>query len=102
MVRRFLSGAAHEFRTRRGRERYLRVRDYLRHARHLGGALRHAHGANEPAGFADGLAAWPDRLVHCTSDRDVESFLATVAASLVGGDDGSPERTPASAAGRAA
>ncbi len=48
IVRRFIGGAIHEVRTRRGRQRFLRLRDYGRQLRALGGALR-GHGPLLPA-----------------------------------------------------
>jgi hypothetical protein len=75
MVRRFASGALREFRTRRGRQRFTRVGDYLRQTRGLAVSLRHSAAADDPDQFATALAAWPDTLVHCTSRSDVEAFV---------------------------
>ena len=78
MVRRFASGALHELRTRRGREQFTRVGDYLRHTRELGAALRHARSANDPDTFEVSLAAWSGKLVRCTTAADIEAFTGSV------------------------
>jgi hypothetical protein len=78
MVRRFASGAMRELRTRHGRERFMRVGDYLRHTRDLARALRTSGSANDPDVFAATLAAWSDRLVHCTSAGDVDGFVRSM------------------------
>lgn len=78
MVRRFLSGALRELRTRHGRERFTRLGDYLRHTRELAGAVRGSRAANDPQPFAVALAPWNARVVHCTTTADVDAFVASV------------------------
>jgi hypothetical protein len=96
IARRFLTGAAHEMRTRRGRERFTRFGDYARQLRTLGGAMlhtRHYYGGPSAAGTAaDGavdpadtlgsssatsaqLARYGAKLVHIRRAADVGAFL---------------------------
>ena len=78
MLRRFASGALHELRTRRGRQRFTRVGDYLRHTRDLGAALRGSRSANDQEAYAAALAPWADTLVRCRTAADVDAFVRSV------------------------
>lgn len=80
MVRRFLAGAWHEFRTRRGLERFARVGDYLRHARDLGRSMLRSHTADDSSEFRAALAGYPATVVRCTSQAEVDAFVASMGA----------------------
>ncbi len=72
MVRRFGADAWREMRTRTGRERFLRVRDYARHGRDLlvsVGATRRA--GSQPDPFEVALAPWAGSVWRCRTDDDV-------------------------------
>jgi len=83
MVRRFVAGAWHEFRTRRGRERFARVGDYLRHTWYLGRSLLRSHTADDSSEFATALAGYPETVVRCTTPEAVEAFVASVGTGSV-------------------
>lgn len=78
MVRRFIAGGWQELRTRRGRERFTRVGDYIRHVRDLGGAVRGSGSSEQRDAFAASLAAYPTTVVHCTGAAEIEAFVASL------------------------
>ena len=78
MVRRFLAGGWHEFRTRRGRERFLRVGDYLRHTRDLGRSVVRSHTADDSSVFLAALSGYPASVVRCGTEADVDAFVASL------------------------
>jgi hypothetical protein len=82
MLRRFLAGGWHEFRTRRGRERFTRVGDYLRHSRDLGRSVLRSHTTDDSDEFGAALAGCPATVVRCTSQADIDAFVASVAAGV--------------------
>jgi adenylate kinase family enzyme len=87
MVRRFVAQAVHEARTRRGRERFLRFRDYARRLRDLvraipeargyerGGASGQSVGAAQPtrAATESALSNHAPKLIHVRTAADVET-----------------------------
>ena len=79
MIRRFGANAWHEMRTRRGRERFLRLRDYARHGRDLMvsvGATR--RGGSEPDPFELALTPYLDRVTRCRAEDDVALLRRTL------------------------
>lgn len=85
---RFLKNAVAEMRRRRGRERFLRLRDYARQLRDLIAGVRETRGyypngrsgSDEPtrSETRERLERWADdrhELVHCRSELDVERSL---------------------------
>jgi hypothetical protein len=78
MVRRFLAGGWHEFRMRRGRERFTRVGDYLRHTRDLGRSVIRSHRVDESREIDGALAGYRRTVVRCTSQADIDAFVASV------------------------
>ncbi|MBX3029589.1 MAG: AAA family ATPase [Chloroflexi bacterium] len=82
MVRRFGANAWHEMRTRRGRERFLRVRDYLGHGRDLlvsVASTRQAGSASDP--FEVALAPHARRVIRCRTQADVDEAMARLVGS---------------------
>ena len=99
MVRRFVSGAVHEMRTRPGRQKVTRVGDYARSLGALVGALaqsRRYYGTTDGTGTADGalplpisetldshaatlaaLGPYRAKLLRCRSAADVEAFVGS-------------------------
>lgn len=81
MVRRFLAGGLREVRTRRGRERFARVADYLRHSRELGAALRDGRAMDAPDvpdAFGAALDPWSTKVLRCVRESDVEAFVRDI------------------------
>ena len=87
IVRRFVAGAWADVRARRGWRRFLRFGDYMRHLRELGRAIPEARsygsatntataGQVTRAQVAERLALYPDKVVRCQSDSDVEVLLS--------------------------
>lgn len=79
MMRRFLAGGWHEFRARRGRERFTRVGDYLRQTRDLGRSVLKSHTTDDSGEFGAALAGYPATVVRCTSQADIDAFVASMA-----------------------
>lgn len=84
---RFVGNAVAEMRRRRGRERFLRMRDYLRHLRDLVGGVRETRGyyPSVAASGSEGpshrqtqerLAREGHKVVRCRSSADVERLVA--------------------------
>ncbi len=78
MVRRFLAGGLHEMRTRRGRERFARLGDYLRHTRELGGAIRDGRAPDGPdvsEAVEAALDPWSTKVLRCLQESEVDAFV---------------------------
>jgi adenylate kinase family enzyme len=93
MVRRFVSQAVHEARTRRGRERFLRFRDYARRLRDLARAIPEARGYERGGATTDtaqptrtatesALSAHGAKLIHVRTAADVEKAFRTLSDTL--------------------
>jgi adenylate kinase family enzyme len=90
MVRRFVRQALSEARNRRGRERFLRFRDYARRMRDLATAIPEArrYSRNPSSGRAEAsraatehaLAAHEKKVIHCRSAADVDTALGRLSA----------------------
>jgi adenylate kinase family enzyme len=73
VVRRFASQALAEARQRRGRERFLRMRDYARKVRELAVSLPDTRAPRSD--LAAALAPFEAKVVRCSTDADVAAFL---------------------------
>jgi adenylate kinase family enzyme len=101
MVRRFGANAWQELRTRRGRERFLRVRDYLRHGRDLVvsvGATRRTDAGPDP--FEAALAPYADRVMRGRTQAEVDGMIARVVGSAPASAVARVDRTTPGQAGR--
>jgi adenylate kinase family enzyme len=79
VIRRFLRQAVAEARHRKGRERFLRFRDYARRLRELAVSLPETR--NYPLDELEAaLAAHGDKLIRCRTPADVASAVQAVAA----------------------
>jgi adenylate kinase family enzyme len=78
IARRFVSGALAEARRRRGRERFLRLRDYARRLRELAAAVPETRGY-QPATTEEALARYAAKVVRCRTADDVAAAVARVA-----------------------
>lgn len=77
VLRRFVSGALTEARRRRGRERFLRVRDYGRKLRELAVSLPDTRAFPDDH-VAQLLSGYTDKVVRCHSQADVDQLAERV------------------------
>lgn len=96
IVGRFVRDAVAEMRRRRGRDRFLRIRDYLRHLGDLLGGVRetrdyYQHDPDASAAGASGsqimarLSREGHRVIRCRSAADVERLVARLEGSRTRG-----------------
>ncbi len=77
VLRRFVSGALGEARRRRGRERFLRVRDYARRLRELAVSLPDTR-TYPAAEVAQAVAGYQAKTVRCRAHADVDEFVRSL------------------------
>jgi adenylate kinase family enzyme len=78
IMRRFVSGALAEMRRRKGRERFLRFRDYARRLRELASAVPETR--TYPFDELErALAPFADKVVRCRTQDDVTAALESLA-----------------------
>lgn len=79
IIRRFATQALAEARRRRGRERFLRLRDYARRLRELAVSVPETR-TYPRADLETALRRHRDKVIHCRSQTDVEAALEKLTA----------------------
>jgi adenylate kinase family enzyme len=81
IVRRFVGGAVAEARRRKGREKFLRVRDYGRKIREVVVSVPETR-TYPRAELEAALAPYLAKTIHCTSQPDVDAALISLGAQV--------------------
>jgi hypothetical protein len=81
IVRRFVTGALAEMRGRKGRDRFLRFRDYARRLRELASAVPEARTYPREE-LKRALEPYTDKVTHCRTEGDVAAALIALGETM--------------------